>query len=80
MFRSVKKYNQSRKAHTVDELDDNFQDAMFVGMLDRDNKTSCDWPESLLINNTEVKFQLDTGGKCNVMSYKTFMSLNYKTD
>ena len=55
------------------------EDELFIAMVQEVNSIQEDndeWTETLIINNTEIKFQLDTGAKCNVMSKSTFETTN----
>ena len=55
------------------------EDELFIAMVQQVNsiqEENDEWTETLIINNTEIKFQLDTGAKCNVMSKSTFETTN----
>ena len=52
---------------------------MFIGCLQSDINTvdhSNEWFETLTLNNNSVKFQLDTGAKCNTIPTTIYKSLN----
>ena len=52
------------------------EDEMFVGMIGEVNKIDKTWNDTVVINNVPVKFQLDTGAKCNIIPHGTFKMLN----
>lgn len=78
---------KNKKMHVVEQQDgddDSDAEEMFIGTIemrsiDAIENTKCDqdrWSEELLISKKRVKFRIDTGADCNVMSAKTFHSLN----
>lgn len=81
--RSGRPKYRNRKVHALEGFEsdnDDSDNAFYIGMLTLDiNTINTDWLVTVNVNNVPTKFQLDTGAKCNVMSYKTFKSLNYKT-
>lgn len=63
------------KLHTL-HVDDNTnsesESELFIDTIEEVNSLTMDeWKETILVNNVPVKFQLDTGAKCNVMSLAT---------
>lgn len=47
--------------------------------LDQDFKNN-NWTTSVLINNIELKFKLDTGATCNCLPYKIYEELGFKKE
>ena len=73
--KSHKSRDPKKKIHTI-ESDSPSGDEFYVGNIDTimhslDNT----WYETLEISNQPIRFQLDTGAKCNVMSTKTCSQL-----
>ena len=49
---------------------------MFLGLIDANvNSVDAEWCETITVANVPIKFQLDTGAKCNVLPYSTFQKL-----
>ncbi|XP_056109383.1 uncharacterized protein K02A2.6-like [Rhinichthys klamathensis goyatoka] len=79
---------QPRKMHTLEQTEEDDKN-MFLGTVDvqRENEKSIQavttetreekekWSELLKIRDKKVKFKLDTGAECNVLSLKTYNSL-----
>jgi hypothetical protein len=49
---------------TPEESDDEF----YIGSVDVGSISDREWYEAVKVKNTSVKFQLDAGAKCNVIS------------
>lgn len=82
-FAKMCKSQSTRKMHTV-EQDESSTD-MFIGSVEVHEKyiqavkTEDEmWTENLKINRKSVTFKLDTGAECNVISEKTYSSLDIK--
>ena len=74
--KSHKSFDTKEEIHTI-ESDSSSDDEFYVGSIvtpvhSLDNT----WYETLEISNQPVRFQFDTGAKCNVMSIKTFCQLD----
>ena len=74
--------NQNKKVHQLEEEDYDF-DALFVGSIMKNGrskkKSRADtFSEQLCIYNVDIKFQLDTGARCNVLSACDYRKLNLK--
>ena len=51
-------------------------DELFVGCITPINTVELsDWYEELTVQNKAIKFQLDTGAKCNVLAHKVIEDL-----
>ncbi|KAK6166970.1 hypothetical protein SNE40_022164 [Patella caerulea] len=72
-----KNYNrhQKRQVHSygIDDGDD--MDSFFIGSVETANITESKWYVTLNINDTLVKFKLDTGAECNVIPKSLFDKL-----
>ena len=63
--------------HLLKEEDSDVE--LFVGCITSINTVeSSDWYEELTVQNKAVKFQLDTGAKCNVLPYKVIEDLGFQ--
>ncbi|XP_052792117.1 uncharacterized protein LOC128226273 [Mya arenaria] len=78
-FAKVCRTRAERKIHELDEDDDYYFDALFVGMLSTSMKQKKErndtFTENLLVNGVTLKFQLDTGARCNVLTRRDFQAL-----
>ncbi len=68
------------KVHGVDLEDQSSDDDfMFIGCVESTinavNMKSNEWYETLTINNKSVKFQLDTGARCNTIPTTVYRDL-----
>ena len=60
--------------HLLDEEESD--DELFVGCITSINTVELsEWYEEVTVQNKVVKFQLDTGAKCNVLPYKVIEDL-----
>ena len=50
---------------------------MLLGAIDRPGQK--DWSTTVTINSQNVRFKLDTGAQCNVMSLKTYNRVSKQT-
>ena len=81
-----KAQGHTRKMHAVEQSDSDHN--MFIGTINVEQEVCIkkidnaemedgdEWTEELKINRRKVKFKLDTGAGCNVMSADTFNSLD----
>ncbi|VDI20638.1 Hypothetical predicted protein [Mytilus galloprovincialis] len=70
-------FRNKKNIHTISESDSSSDGEFYVGTIDAPIHTIDNtWYETLKINNQAIRFQLDTGAKCNVISTKTFSKLN----
>ncbi|VDI06080.1 Hypothetical predicted protein [Mytilus galloprovincialis] len=70
-------FRNKKNIHTISESDSSSDGEFYVGTIDAPIHTIDNtWYETLKINNQPIRFQLDTGAKCNVISTKTFSKLN----
>jgi hypothetical protein len=73
--KSHKSRDTKKKIHTI-ESDSSSDDEFNVGSIDTPvHSLDNAWYETLEISNQPIRFQLDTGAKCNVMSTKIFSQL-----
>jgi hypothetical protein len=73
--KSHKSRDPKKKIHTI-ESDSSSDDEFNVGSIDTPvHSLDNAWYETLEISNQPIRFQLDTGAKCNVMSTKIFSQL-----
>ena len=64
---------KAKEMNMVDVSDSDESNELFIGMINLVNSIQNDeWIETISINNTDIRFQLDTGAKCNVISRSTF--------
>lgn len=70
----LSKKKHARKVHTVElpESDEEF----FIGSLHIDTIGIHEWTETIVINNSHVTFQLDTGAQANILPKSTYDNLN----
>jgi len=65
---------QKQGVHLLEEEDSD--DELFVGCITSINTVELsEWYEELTVQNKAVKFQLDTGAKCNVLPCKLIEDL-----
>ena len=66
-----------RKLNTVDvDTDSESDNELYVATIETVNSLAFDeWSETIHVNNVPVKFQLDTGAKCNVISLSTLTAV-----
>lgn len=56
-------------------------DELFLGYICADiNTVETEWSENIEINDRTIRFQLDTGAKCNVLPLTTFKELGLNCD
>ena len=68
------KSDAKKGVHLVEE--EASDDELFVGCITSINTVELsEWYEQLIVQNKAVKFQLDTGAKCNVLAYKVIEDL-----
>lgn len=72
---------RSKSVHLVDESESEShesesEDDFYI--LTINNDSDSEFSEILQINNRRVKFQLDSGAKCNIMKFETFKKLKLK--
>ena len=60
---------RTTRVHTLEEED---YDDLFMGCLSTEMNDSEDWTVILCINGHNVKFKIDTGSDCNVISKHTY--------
>jgi len=66
------KPDAKKGVHLLEDSDDE----IFVGCITSINTVELSkWYEELTVQNKAVKFQLDTGAKCNVLSCKAIADL-----
>ena len=66
--------------HSVENEDDYDSASLYVSVINAiKSSSSSDWMTTFKVNNKVVEAQLDTGAKCNVMSQRTYLSLNVNT-
>lgn len=72
-FKAMKpKLHKLHTLHVDDNTNSEYESELFIDTIEEVNYLSMDeWKEKILVNNIPVKFQLDTGAKCNVMSLAT---------
>ena len=51
-------------------MEDRYEDDMLLGAIDRPGQK--DWSTTVTINSQNVRFKLDTGAQCNIMSLETY--------
>lgn len=60
---------------------DSESEELFLGYICADiNTVETEWSENIEINDRTVRFQLDTGAKCNVLPLTTFKELGLNCD
>ncbi|CAC5373519.1 unnamed protein product [Mytilus coruscus] len=70
-------FRYKKNIHTISESDSSSDGEFYVGTIDTPVHTIDNtWYETLKINNQPIRFQLDTGAECNVISTKTFSKLD----
>ena len=58
--------------HVVEQNDSDSDNELFVGCIGMEiNSIDKEWTNTIKINDTQIDFQLDTGGTCNLLSYET---------
>ena len=68
------KSDAKKGVHLVEE--EASDDELFVGCITSINTVELsEWYEELTVQNKAVKFQLETGAKCNVLPYKVIEDL-----
>ena len=84
MCRTKKKVtNRSHKqrVNTVDDSDSSDTE-YFVGTINQKDISAVNtgWYKSTAVEGVKVKFQLDTGAKCNIISHRVFKTLSRVSD
>lgn len=60
---------------------DSESEVLFLGYICADiNTVETEWSENIEINDRTIRFQLDTGAKCNVLPLTTFKELGLNCD
>ena len=78
-FAKVCQTKLPKNMHFVQESSSD--EELYVGCLDTVNAVDMsEWYEEIMIPDKVVKFQLDTGARCNVMSLTTFHKLGIKAE
>lgn len=72
----------NKHVHEIDTDDNSYSDTdsdtLFVGALYDENNRKETWCEEIAIQHKVIKFQLDTGAKCNVLTRNDFKTLNIR--
>ena len=72
-YARVCKSKLEKQVHYVDEDSSASDDDFYVGCIETVNTVDTnEWYEGIAINQKVVRFQLDTGARCNVMPLHTF--------
>ena len=75
-YARVCKSKPEKQVHYVDEDSSASDDDFYVGCIETVNTVDTnEWYEGIAINQKVVRFQLDTGARCNVMPLHTFNQL-----
>ena len=72
----------TKNVHNIDNESETDSDSSILAIHVSTSINSLDdeeWSEIVKIEEKKVKFELDTGAKCNVISHKTFQKLNTNT-
>ena len=71
---AVREIDCSQPAVNELDCDEVSQEELLVATIE--NKKQKDWNVTMTVNSHAVKFKIDTGAQCNVISSKTYHSLS----